>query len=292
MKRSLALLALAGLTLTGCTIETPAPAATSEAKKFTNTQEPTEMSQQQVRVSDYIAATAPIRSDLQEWVKKSEELGCGFGESKFEPEELQESACKLHAADTASQAYLVGMVLEGLNDEAGTFYLGPPPAGIARSVKEVIYEAELVQADALMVADDDCGSIGNCAMGLRQMKSGMHSIVRGLDSWATSSSGAASSSPSSETSESVGVVFEYVAENPSGDGYQITFGGDSNLPATRGMGDPGSQAFEEALGLGSSVSITLTGDSPAQKLSCDIFVESVSVSSKSGQGKVTCDAQS
>lgn len=289
MKRSLALLALAGLALTGCTVESPAPAATSEAKKFTNTQAPTEVRQQSVSVSDYIAATAPIRGDLQEWVKKSEELACGFGESELEPEELHESACKLHAADTASQAYLVVMVLEGLNDEAGSFSLGPPPTAIARSVKELIYEAELVKADALMVADDDCGSIGNCFIGLRQMKSGMHSIVRGLDSWAELGSAEPIEEP---TADAEGVVYEYLTEDPSGDGYQITFGGDSNLPAARGMDGPGSQAFEESLGLGSSVSITLTGDSPAQKLSCDILVDGVSASSKSGQGEVTCRASS
>ncbi|GAA1890102.1 hypothetical protein GCM10009715_39810 [Paeniglutamicibacter psychrophenolicus] len=173
MKRALALFALAGLALTGCSATTtPAPAAAP-----TTSDAPASSAPATASVADYIAGTTTTRRQLQEWIDDFEESSCRAGEVETN------LLCSMKMMTAEMEANMAGMALEGMNSTKATYYVGPPPVELAARVKKSIGAAKDIQDSAKKIVDKDCHPTLGCGTYFWDVTQGMQGLLDELNSW-------------------------------------------------------------------------------------------------------------
>jgi hypothetical protein len=176
MKRPLALIALAGLTLTGCSSLTAVPAPKSSNSPAA-TVAATTTAPATASVADYIAGTTSIKRTTHEWIDTYESNGCRAGSFQEEP------LCSIPIVSVEMQAETAGMVLEGLGSPTNTTYVGAPPAELASRVEAAVEIAAKIKKNAAAINDDDCHETLGCGTHWWDVTMGMQDLADELDSW-------------------------------------------------------------------------------------------------------------
>lgn len=172
MKRSLALLALAGLALTGCSAAvTPAPAA---APSTSATPSPSAAT---ASVADYIAGTTSIRRTTQEWLDNLDSMTCRAGSFQEDP------LCSTTMFTAEMQATTAALVISGLNNSKNPDYVGAPPTELLLGVKQAGEIATKIEQNAAAINDDNCHETLGCGTHWWDVTLGMQELADELESW-------------------------------------------------------------------------------------------------------------